>query len=227
MPSSKTNIALSIAILFHVCGAIGILCTPYKNWFIQNTPLNLLLMAGLLFYTQAKKKFQFYLFVAIAFAAGMVVEIIGVNTGKLFGNYSYGEVMGYKINGVPLLIGVQWFVTVFCSGVIVQAIHNWVEAKYNQLGSKMPVVFQTISFVVDGAMLATFFDIAMEPVAAKLGFWQWQNGVIPNFNYVCWFIISMLLIIVFRVLRFHKINQFAIHLFIVQLLFFLALRAFL
>ncbi len=223
----KTNIALFIAILFHVCGAIGILFTPYKDWFIQNTPLNLLLMAGLLLYTQPNKTILFYVFVVIAFTTGMVAEMIGVNTSKLFGSYQYGTVMGYKIKGVPLLIGVQWFVTVFCSGIIVQSIHNWVENKYNQLGTKMPVVFQTISLIVDGALLTTFFDIAMEPVAVKLGFWQWTNNIIPNYNYLCWFVISMMLIIVFRLLRFHKVNQFAIHLFIIQVLFFLALRNFL
>jgi len=45
------DIALFIVLLFHVSGAIGILFTPYKDWFIQNTPLNLLIMAVLLIVT--------------------------------------------------------------------------------------------------------------------------------------------------------------------------------
>ena len=51
--------ALFIALLFHICGLIGILFTPYRNWFIQNTPLNLLLMALLLIATHPKKNKKF------------------------------------------------------------------------------------------------------------------------------------------------------------------------
>ncbi len=43
----------------------------------------------------------------------MLSEIIGVNSALLFGDYSYGSVLGLKIGGVPVLIGVTWaFVTV-------------------------------------------------------------------------------------------------------------------
>jgi uncharacterized membrane protein len=59
------------------------------------------------------KNSAFYIFAVAAFATGMLTEMIGINTGYLFGNYQYSNVMGYKLLGVPLLIGVQWFVTVF------------------------------------------------------------------------------------------------------------------
>src|SRR3954470_688202 len=84
---SLQNIALFTVLLFHVSGAIGILSTPYKDWFIQNTPLNLLIMAAVLIITQATKNLAFFLFFAVAFATGYVVEWVGVNTGYLFGNY--------------------------------------------------------------------------------------------------------------------------------------------
>jgi putative membrane protein len=77
-------------------------------------------------------------------------------------------------------------------------------------------------------MLATFFDMILEPVAVKLGYWKWLgNGSIPATNYLCWFLISALLITVFRLLRFSKHNQFAVHLLIIEMLFFAALRTFL
>lgn len=224
---SKLNIAIFLALLFHISGAIGILCTPYKQWFIQNTPLNLLLMAGLLFYTQKEKNTFFYLFAFIAFITGMLTEIIGVNTSLLFGNYSYAEVMGIKIKGVPLLIGIQWFVAIFCSGSVVHQSHVYLEKKYQSIGIIVSPKLQFISIIFDGAALATFFDYVMEPVAIKLNFWQWQNNVIPMYNYVCWFIISLILLIIFRLLPFNKANHFAIHLFIIQILFFIALRIFL
>jgi len=67
----------------------------------------------------------------------------------------------------------------------------------------------------------------MEPAAVKLGFWQWESATIPTFNYICWFIISALLIWVSRKLKFQKRNDFAVHLLIIQTLFFLTLRIFL
>ncbi len=218
----KNNIALFIALLFHTCGIIGILFTPYKNWFIANTPVNLLLMALLLLWTQPKKKISFFVFLLLAFATGMGTEILGVNTSRLFGEYHYGDTLGIKYKNVPLLIGINWFVIVFCAGVIMYKIDNWILKK---LGADMHVTgfMQIFSFVVDAALLATFFDWVMEPVAAKLGYWQW-NGKIPFYNYTCWFFISAALLTVFHFLKFNKENQFAVHLFIIQLLFFLALR---
>ncbi len=224
MNLSKNNVAVFIALLFHVSGCIGILFTPYKNWFIQNTPLNLLLMVALIVYTQEQKNKAFFLFAIIAFCTGMITEIIGVNTGKLFGSYSYGTVMGYKIYHVPLLIGVQWFVTVFCSGVMMHMAYDWMYSKYSNEKTLTLHWLSIAALAFDGALLATFFDFIMEPVAVKLGFWQWEGGVIPNFNYLCWFLISFALLIVFALMPFNKRNIFAVHLFIIQILFFLALR---
>jgi len=85
------NIALFIALLFHTAGIIGILFTPYKNWFIQNTPINLLLMAALLILTQPQKNWQFFYSMIVTCIAGIAAEIIGTNTSLLFGNYTYGN----------------------------------------------------------------------------------------------------------------------------------------
>ncbi len=223
----KTNIALFIALLFHVSGVIGILFTPYKAWFISNTPLNLLLMAALLLFTQREKNIAFYGFIILCFATGMLTEIIGVNTGYLFGNYRYGDVLGNKIFAVPLVIGINWFVIMFCAGTITNGVSEWVYRKLEANNQPSNYV-KLFSFVIDAAMLATFFDWIMEPAAQQLGFWQWlPNGEIPLYNYLCWFIISATLLTVFRFMKFDKHNQFAVHLFIIQLLFFLVLQTFL
>ncbi len=222
------HIALFIVLLFHVSGAIGILCTPYKDWFIQNTPLNLLLMAALLIVTQRQKNVYFFLFFAITVVVGFVVELVGVNTGFLFGNYQYGEVLGTRFYGVPLLIGINWFIIIYCTGVISQQLYNWTNKQLAAVQADVKPSLQLISFITDGAFLATFFDYIMEPVAVKLHFWQWLgSGDIPFYNYTCWFFISVLLITVFKLLPFDKNNPLAVHLFIVQLLFFLLLRTFL
>jgi putative membrane protein len=39
----------------------------------------------------------------------------------------------------------------------------------------------------------TALDFLVEPVAMELGFWRWENDVIPSQNYVMWFITSILI----------------------------------
>lgn len=226
---TKKNIAIFIALLFHVSEFIGIVFSPYKDWFISYTSLNLIIMAGLLIYTQPIYNKNFFLFILIAIFTGFFVEAIGVNTGILFGNYSYGTVLGTKLYGVPILVGVQWFVIVFCCGVIMQYVNNWAYQKIVELGanSEKSDKIQSISIIIDAALLASFFDFIMEPVAQKLGYWQWENNIIPFFNYTTWFFVSGLLLYIFNKLSFNKLNPFALHLFIIQLLFFIALRIYL
>jgi len=223
----KNNTALFLALLFHVCGAIGILYTPYKQWFINNTPVNLLLMAALLVFTQKQKNVFFYGFVFLCFFTGLVTEIIGVNTSALFGHYIYGDVLGIKFFNVPLMIGVNWFIAVFCSCNIIFLLNEWL---YKKISTDMQpsLVVKLAAFVIDAAMLTTLFDYILEPTAIQLGFWQWlPDSVVPVFNFVCWFIISLVLSAFFRLMKFDKHNQFAVHLLIIQLLFFLVLQTFL
>ncbi len=221
------NVALFIALLFHTAGAIGILFTPYKNWFIQNTPLNLLVMTALLFITQKQKNIYFFIFIIISFVVGFAVEYSGANTGLIFGHYQYGNILGMKVFGVPLIIGINWFIVMYCAGVATQFYENRMLRRINAKGVTINTRVQKISFVIDASVLAVFFDWVMEPVAEKLDYWKWEGGNIPFYNYVCWLIISALLLALFQRLPFNKRNIFAVHLLIIQALFFLVLRTFL
>ncbi len=224
---NKFHIATFIALLFHVTGFIGLFSSK-QNWFIANTPLNLLIMFGLIIWTHSDKNRWFFLFVFIAFATGMVTEMIGVNTSLLFGKYEYGKVLGAGIQNVPWLVGVNWIIVVYCCGIAISHLQSWFFAKSPASQTLLSPQVQLISFIADGAMLATFFDIVLEPVAVKFGYWTWLgDGSIPFTNYLCWFLISALLMTVFKLLSFPKHNQFAVHLLIIELLFFAALRTFL
>jgi bisanhydrobacterioruberin hydratase len=223
---NKIQIATFIALLFHGCGLIGILSG--NELFIKATPLNLLLTWALLIWTQPQKNKGFFFFFLVAFGTGMAVEIIGINTGMLFGDYVYGTVLGAGIKGVPWLIGINWFTTVFCCAVLVRSWTNYLLAA---LGSKHIATggwIIVVTRIADTALLASFFDWVMEPIAIKLGFWRWLgDGSIPFFNYVCWFGASLFIAVAFEKIPFRKDNQFAINLFLIQLMFFLLLRSFL
>lgn len=220
------NRAVAVALLFHVSGALGMILGYYSNWFVRMTPINLLVMFGLLLYTHTDYSKKFRLFLFLAFSTGMITEMIGVNTGKLFGLYQYSRVLGPGIGGVPLLIGINWFLVVWCSAQCVLLLHQEVLKWLGPMGEKVSEAWLRISLVVDGALLATLFDWVLEPAAVKLGYWTWLQGSIPVYNYVCWFLISALLIGIFQGFGFRRINQFAVHLFIIQMLFFLAIRTF-
>lgn len=218
--------ATIIAIIFHLVGLVGILV--FKSELIINaTPFNLLLSFALLIWTQELKNISFYIFATITFLVGYTVEVIGVNTGLLFGNYQYGSVLGPKVLNVPLLIGVNWFIIIFCAGTSLHLLLSKAIKKVANETKKPSKMLKALSLVTDGATLAVAFDWLMEPVAIKLQFWSWQNGDIPLFNYSCWFIISLLLLLLFHSLPFFKKNIFAVHLLLIQAMFFLILRTFL
>ena len=224
---TKIEIATAIAVLFHIIGLVGLLFFD-KTFFLQSTSVNLLLMFALLLWTQHEKNKYFFLFFAACFFVGITVEIIGINTKILFGDYTYGNVLGYKVQHVPLLIGVNWFIIIYCCGI---SIHTLLTKAINSISAdtgKKPMVLKALSVIIDGAILAVLFDWLMEPVAVKLGYWTWNgDGSIPFYNYICWFLVSILLLAAFHFAKFNKQNKFAVNLLLIQLMFFLLLRAFL
>lgn len=224
---NKFEIATAIAILFHTIGLVGLLFFD-QSFFLAATPFNLLLSFTLLVWTQTGKNIQFFLFLVTCFVLGIIVEVIGVNTGILFGDYAYGKVLGPAVKGVPVLIGVNWFLIVYCCGI---SIHSLLMKAIKRLAAdtgKMPMTLKALSVIIDGATLAVFFDWLMEPVAVKLGYWVWNgDGSIPMLNYISWFVISLLMLAVFHFAKFNKQNKFAVNLLLVQAMFFLLLRTFL
>ena len=224
---SKYQIATFIAILFHLIGLVGILFFS-RTFFTESTLFNLLLSGLLLVWTQKEKNRHFYLFFVLAFVVGFSAEVIGVNTGLLFGNYSYGKVLGLEWLKVPLVIGVNWFIVLYCCGISISTLLTKVIDQISIKTESPPQSLKAISVITDGATLAVLFDWLMEPVAVKLGFWQWKdNGNIPIYNFVCWLAISALLLTVFHFCKFNKQNKFAINLLLIQFMFFLLLRTFL
>jgi bisanhydrobacterioruberin hydratase len=221
--SNKFQVATFIALLFHVSGFIAIAFFK-SQLFINLTPLNLLVSFVLILYTQEKLNTAFVLFLASAFIIGFVAEWLGVNKGLLFGQYKYGTVLGPSWQGVPWFIGVNWFITIYCVGVAMHMLHQLMLSRQPDAAGIIGKQWLMASLVIDGAGLAVFFDWVIEPVAVKLHFWTWHNGQIPSFNYWSWFAVSILLLSIFRYLKFDKHNLFAVHLLLIQFLFFLLLR---
>lgn len=219
--------ATAIAILFHLIGLMGILFFN-SRLFILLTPLNLLLMFFLILYTQKNINRFFLIFLGVCFVGGIAIEIVGTKTAIFFGHYAYGKVLGPSIIGVPLVIGLNWFIVIYCCGTAMQLFLHTLLHKLSAITEKPSSALKRISILIDGATLALLFDWIMEPVAIRLGYWQWAgNGDIPIFNYLCWFVFSVVLLFIFDLCDFDKRNKFAVHLLLIQAMFFLLLRTFL
>jgi putative membrane protein len=232
---SRQQIATFIALAFHIPGFIAIAFFK-SQLFISFTPLNLLVCTVLIFWTQQVINTAFLSFCLLSFSIGFVAEYIGINTGLLFGNYAYGNLLGPKWHGVPWIIGLQWMVITYCIGICMHMVHKklaltsveqqektQLEQKVTAKNSKRWIFFSTI---IDGALLAVLFDWVMEPAATKLGYWQWSENEIPGSNYYSWWLISIPILVAFYYLPFKKQNIFALHLLLIQFMFFLLLNTF-
>ena len=205
---SKSYLSRIFIILFHIVGFVGFYFTETRVFFISLVPFHLLFMAGILFanYVTINKK-TIYATLIIVFA-GYLIEVIGVRTGQIFGQYFYGETLGKKILSVPLVIGVNWFIVVFSLGGILRSIF------------KRNKVIRTLT----GAALLVGLDYLIEPVAIEYDYWYWQNNTIPQQNYIGWFLVSVVMMAFYNYYDFKKTNPVAKTLFLSQLMFFVALN---
>ena len=224
---SKIQAATSIAIFFHLVGLVGILFIDQEQ-FTRYTPVNLMISFLLLVWTQREKNIHFLYFLSFVILFGFSVELTGIHTGWIFGDYNYGNVLGPLWFSVPLIIGINWVIIIYCCGISTHNLFTRAVRKLEEGSRPVSRGIKGLSVIVDGAILAVAFDWLMEPVAVKLGFWTWHgDGAIPLSNYFTWFVVSALMLTVFHFLRFKKQNKFAINLLLVQALFFLLLRTFL
>lgn len=190
--------------LLHLSAIIGI-AIGYQEWFVSKTPLNLLFITSLLllfFPVEGKKKWGLFL---MLFVLGMTAEILGVNLGWFFGTYSYGENLGIKWWGVPIMIGVNWALLTFITGQIARTLFK-----------------NRFLIVLTGATLMLILDLLMEPLAPTFDFWSFGEYV-PLSNYISWFILALIMQILFTRLQIRGDKSLSIHLYFMQGVFFLSM----
>ncbi len=187
----------------YLAGIIGLNIPQTAQFFRFLTPFNLLVSCGILLYFHKEWNFNILIFSVLTFLIGFFVEVIGVKTGMIFGEYQYETTLGFKILDVPPVIGVNWLLLVYCVGSSFCRVSK-------------PLYFK----VLYGALLMTMFDFLAEPIAIRLDMWSWKNVIPPLQNYVGWFITSALLLTLFHNLKFRKDNPIALWLLILQICFF-------
>ena len=210
--TSRLRVAQGVVVLFHVTGFVGLAFSKDPAFFLRFTPLTLMLTAGLLVAFQPGRGLGFWGFCLAVMLLGFVAEVVGVNTGLVFGHYTYGATLGPKlldmppVVGVPPLIGLNWLVLTYVCGIL---------ARY------LPLPELPRTLLAAGLMVG--LDMCMEPVASRYDFWHWSANVIPRQNFRDWLIFAVLLQMLFNRARFEKANPLAPLVYLAQLLFFFLL----
>ncbi|MEI8112872.1 MAG: carotenoid biosynthesis protein [Bacteroidia bacterium] len=204
--SLNDKVVKIIIVVWYLVGIAGFLIHPLRPLFQQLTPFGMLMAAVLLLYFQEPKSLKNWIFFAAIALTGFIAELIGVNTQRLFGAYTYGDTLGIKLWNTPLTIGLNWLVLICCIASLSKNIRDhWY-------------------FPLIGAATMVAFDWIMEPVAIATGMWSWANDQIPLKNYTDWFLISGFIFLMIRILKFELNNRIAGVLILMQVVFFLALN---
>jgi putative membrane protein len=205
---SKVKVSIIVIILFHLVGLVGFMVPSLRPLFKQLVPFHLLLMLGVVVYNHYRITEQFLLFAVLVFVFGIVAEWIGVHKHWIFGDYGYGKTLGTKVLDIPLTIGINWFVLVYATGVSLQRSR----------------IISKPARVLLGAGMLVVLDMLIEPVAIRFDYWHWAGGVVPFKNYISWFGLSALFLIVFEQFKFKVQSIVAPILLLVQFVFFAMLQ---
>lgn len=151
---------------------------------------------------------KFFFTASIIIIFSWLIELIGVKTGIVFGTYKYGTVLQPQIFNTPIPIGFAWVSTLLASyGLALIILKNHKNH------------FIILLFV---AFLMTLFDFLMEPAAIKLGYWQWNSGMVPLQNYISWFVFGFIFAVFFSNLKLdlRKVKLLK-HIYFSQILYFI------
>lgn len=193
-----------IIAFFHLIG-VGIFLTlgkaPALSW------VTIALTAILVFIKEPSIKKAVLPF-SVILVFGYLVEVIGVQTGYLFGSYHYIESMGPQLFGTPFVIGFCWYAVVVGGASISKYIPGSIWARAILTG-----------------FLTVILDIALEGAATNYDLWQWEGGIIPFYNYFCWFLFSTLFAVLYlKVVK--EQNKLAVWVYLIWLIFFVILAGF-
>jgi len=204
----ENNFTALILILFTAGLIFHLIDFTREYVMILTTPMLLISNSIVLYFVLAGQKDKTLMYWSIAaFFLTFLIELAGVKTGLIFGEYYYGKTMLFHIMNVPLIIGINWVVLILGSYAISSQL-------------KIHPVFLPLlsSAIIVG------FDFIMEEVAMKLDYWQWKDNTVPLNNYIAWFFISLIFSSVLTLLKVKSESKILMVYFIVQLMFFSILR---
>ncbi len=127
-------------------------------------------------------------FFVVAALVSYVMEETGVRTGLIYGPYHYSDMLGAKLGHVPVIIPLAWFMMIYPSWRVAQALVRGVSA--SSIGGI------TVQAAI-AALVMTGWDMVMDPSMARVGIWVWERGGpyfgVPLRNYLGWLATTFLI----------------------------------
>tara|TARA_Y100000389_G_scaffold116681_1_gene113869 strand:- start:143 stop:790 length:648 start_codon:yes stop_codon:yes gene_type:complete len=212
LSNNKEFLRLSVFFLWliNISGFFGI-TSDQSEFFLSTSPfvLSLTLLLLILNHDLSDKKSKIGLI--LIFISGLFVEILGVNYGLFFGEYSYGNNLGPKIFEVPYVIGFNWVLLIIITG---------------SLSDKL-IKGKIIYKIIFASFLMVLIDLLIEKSAPKLDYWEFIISPVPFSNYLWWFIFSFCFQYVFFKTVKNKEYNLSANILVIQFLFFGLLAVFL
>ena len=195
-------------IIFYIVGVLIHLVPFTRPYAIALTPFVLTGLGGWVFlYCLFPVNRTFIAWSAATYVVTYLLEAAGVATGAVFGSYVYGASLGFKVMGVPLVIGFNWLLIILgLSALISSKISNPFAAS------------------VAAAAACVLFDFVMEPVAIALDYTTWAGIDIPLQNYAAWGLIAFAASLAYNLLKMKIDYRIPAAYVAVQFVFFLVLR---
>ena len=200
--ASRSNYFISALYIIHISALMGMYLN-YSQWFLSKTWSILFLTFLVLWDSLPQKSIKTSWPIPAIFFIGFLAEWVGVKYGLFFGDYSYGENLGMKLDDVPLIIGINWVILSLGTRGIVQKLF------------KLPVM----KILVSSALMVSL-DVLLETLAPKLDYWTFDLIVVPLSNYRGWFILSILIQSLLEIVHFKVDFKTSLHILIIQFLFF-------
>jgi uncharacterized membrane protein len=124
-------------------------------------------------------------FIAICLLVGNAFENLGVRTGFPFGRYFFTDVMGPKILGVPVFLGLAYVGMAYLSWTLARLILE--ETQGPLAGSRV------VTLALLASVIMVSWDLSMDSVWSTIvRAWIWQQGGIyfgvPLTNFLGWFV---------------------------------------
>lgn len=203
----KLTVSIIFLLIFHLVGLLGMLLGQDANEFAKLSWVNLLISGCILFLNHETWNSKIIIGIVAVGVLGYSFEVLGVQTGVIFGEYAYGEALGWKWMGTPFVIGLNWAMLCYFS---VYTFSKWIKPWW------------LLSSVA--ALSLVLLDFIIEPVAIQLDFWTWTEPEIPLQNYLAWFALAAIFNKIIVLTKETSENKLAPYLFLIQTLFFAILH---
>ena len=208
---SRRELIVAVVVgVFFLVGFIGHSLPITLPWMLRMTPYTLLACGLIAFFPVfLERKRDVLIWALLVFVITFALEALGTATGRIFGPYTYGRTLGAKLFAVPVVIAFNWLLVILGASSLARLIFR-----------------RKLLSALLAALLAVGFDYLLEPTAIRLGYWTWQAAGIPLQNYLAWFLIALAAALVYVYLRLSVKTRLPLVYFLIQLVFFAALRIF-